>query len=69
MYRGELSRLADIGPDACVISRALATSLEVDLGDTVSLEYEEHRLFMEVVLILSALPGFPGEFPERPEEA
>jgi len=69
VHQGDLSRLADIGPTDCVISRALSTQLRVDLGDTVSLEYEEHRLFLEVVLVLSALPGFTGDFPERPEEA
>jgi putative ABC transport system permease protein len=69
VHRGDLDRLSDIGPTEAVISRALATSLEVDLGDTVALEYEDHRLFIEVSLILSALPGFAGDFPERPEEA
>ncbi|MCK4970242.1 MAG: ABC transporter permease, partial [Thermoplasmata archaeon] len=69
VFRGDLARLSDIGPTDCVISRALATALEVKLGDTVSLEVEDHRLFLEVVLILSALPGFAGDFPERPEEA
>lgn len=69
VFRGDLARLSDIGPTDCVISRALATELEVKLGDTVSLEVEDHRLFLEVVLILSALPGFAGDFPERPEEA
>lgn len=69
VYRGDLQRLADIGPRGCVVSRALATELRVDLGDTVSLTYGEHRLFLEVVLVLSALPGFAGDFPERPEEA
>jgi putative ABC transport system permease protein len=69
VYRGDLARLSDIGPEGCVISRALASDLEVGLGDIVSLDFEEQRLFLEVVLILSALPGFPGDFPERPEEA
>jgi putative ABC transport system permease protein len=69
VFRGDLDSLADIGPAECVISRALATSLEVGLGDTVSLEYGDARIFLEVVLVLSALPGFAGDFPERPEEA
>ncbi|UCC93656.1 MAG: FtsX-like permease family protein, partial [Thermoplasmata archaeon] len=69
VYQGDLDRLSDISPDGVVISRAMASSLEVDLGDTVSLEVEDQRLFMEVELILSALPGFAGDFPERPEEA
>ncbi len=69
VYRGELARLSDIGDDECVISRAMATSLEVGVGDLVALEYKDHRLFLEVVLVLSALPGFAGDFPERPEEA
>jgi putative ABC transport system permease protein len=69
VFRGDLSRLGDIGPEECVISRALATQLELDLGDTLSISYKDHRLFLEIMLVLSALPGFAGDFPERPEEA
>ncbi|NOQ54365.1 MAG: FtsX-like permease family protein [Thermoplasmata archaeon] len=69
VYRGELHRLSDIGPDGCVISRGLATAMEVSLGETVALDFEGQRLFLEIVLILESMPGFAGEFPERPEEA
>ncbi len=69
VYKGDLRRLSDIGPEGCVISRGLSNAMEVGLGDTVALDFEGQRLFLEVVLILESLPGFSGQFPERPEEA
>ncbi len=69
VYRGDLATIDAVGDDGCVVSRGLATALEVGLGDTVSLEYGEHRLFLKVRLVLKSMPGFASDFQDEVEYA
>ncbi len=51
----------DLGNGSVVLSRALATALDVEMGGVVSAGREGRRSLLTVAAVLNSLPGFPYE--------